>query len=121
MKIKKPKRTIQRKESRKLVDNYDVDNYDVIVFEDMRVKNILKNHKLAKSIAEASWPRFIQYVVYKAESAAGKKVVLVNSRTSKIFFELCTDCLIPGPKGWGLQRLPVAYRLHHKEDKEGLT
>lgn len=60
------------KESRKLVNSYDI-----LVFEDLRVKNMVKNHHLAKSISDASWSKFIQYCTYKAENA-GKQVILVN-------------------------------------------
>lgn len=41
------------------------------------------NHHLAKSIADASWNTLVQYTTYKAESA-GREVVLVDPRnTSK--------------------------------------
>ena len=35
-----------------------VNNYDVIVIEDLRTKNLLKNHHLAKSISNNSWYLF---------------------------------------------------------------
>jgi putative transposase len=71
------------KESYKLVNNYDV-----IVFEDLRIKNMVKNHHFAKSISDASWSRFIEYVSYKAESA-GKKIVFVNPRNTS---QICSGC-----------------------------
>ncbi|MDH7478465.1 MAG: transposase, partial [Syntrophomonadaceae bacterium] len=81
--IANQRRDFLHQESRKLVQNYDV-----LVFEDIRVKNLLPNHHLAKSIADASWGKFIQYVSYKAESA-GKKVVLVNPRNTS---QTCSNC-----------------------------
>lgn len=52
-------------------------DYDVIAFEDLAVKNMVKNHKLAKSISDASWSTLVQFVTYKA-SWRGKNVILCN-------------------------------------------
>lgn len=44
-----------------------VKNHDIIVFEDLKTSNMVKNHKVAKSISDASWNMFIGFVQYKAE------------------------------------------------------
>jgi putative transposase len=49
---------------------------------------MVKNHHLAKSISDASWAKFIEYVSYKAESA-GKKVIFVNPRNTS---QICSSC-----------------------------
>ena len=56
-------------------------NNDFIVFEDLKINNMVRDHYLAQSIADASWNKLVQYTTYKAESA-GREVVLVTPRSS---------------------------------------
>ena len=42
-------------------------NYDLIVVEDLNVKGLLKNHTLAKHIADASWGAFVRQLDYKTK------------------------------------------------------
>ena len=65
-----------------------VNNYSFIALEDLNIKNMIKDHYLAKSIADAAWNKLITATKYKAESA-GSMVVLVNpANTSK----MCSRC-----------------------------
>jgi putative transposase len=65
-----------------------VESYDLMVFEDLNIKGMAKNHCLAKHIADAAWNKLITATAYKAEWA-GKRVELVNpSNTS----QLCSGC-----------------------------
>ena len=61
----------------------------VIVLEDLKVSKMLKNKRLAKPIAEASWYRMRQFISYKAERR-GIKVVLADEWFPSS--RLCSNC-----------------------------
>jgi len=54
-----------------------VNRFGIIAVEKLSVKNMLGNHCLAKSIADASWSQFRSVLTSKAESAM-RKVIAVN-------------------------------------------
>ncbi|PZS06138.1 MAG: transposase [Candidatus Chloroheliales bacterium] len=54
-----------------------VNRYGMIVFEDLKPANMVKNHSLAFSISDVSWSQFQEFTSYKAESA-GRVVIFVN-------------------------------------------
>lgn len=54
-----------------------VRNYDFIYLEDLAVKNMVKNHKLAKHISDCSWSSFVNMLKYKCDWY-GKELVQIN-------------------------------------------
>jgi len=61
----------------------------VIVLEDLKVKNLVKNHKLAKAISEVSWRMFREMIEYKAQWY-GRAVVIAPTHYASS--QLCSDC-----------------------------
>jgi len=75
--------------SRKLVDSADM-----VVFENLNISGMLKNHHLAKHIQDHSWGKLIQFTQGKA-AKAGKVVELVDARYTS---QKCSQCGIMVPK-----------------------
>ena len=65
-----------------------VDRFGVIVFEDLDIRNMLKNHNLAKSISDVAWNMLVKSTESKA-AYAGSKVVLVDPRNTS---QMCSRC-----------------------------
>ena len=60
-----------------------------IVIEDLKVKNLMKNHNLAKSIAEVSWSRFREMLDYKSRWYGRELIIAPPDYPST---QLCSDC-----------------------------
>ena len=54
-----------------------IKNHDVIAIEDLNVKGMVKNHKLAKAISDSSWSAFTTMLAYKADWY-GKALVKID-------------------------------------------
>jgi len=73
--------------------------YKLIAVEDLRIKNMIKNHHLAKHIHDASWNSFIQMLSYKAV-ACGGQIIKVNPRNTS---RACSSC-------GNIQEMPLSRR-----------
>ena len=65
-----------------------VEQYDVIKIEDLKTKNLLKNHKLARAIANQSWREIRRQLEYKC-AWYGRQLVTVNPRKTS---QICSNC-----------------------------
>jgi len=71
-----------------------VDSADLIVFENLNINGMLKNHHLAKHIEDHAWGKLIRFTQSKA-AKAGKVVELVDARYTS---QKCSGCGIMVPK-----------------------
>ena len=65
-----------------------IESQDIVAVEDLKVKNLMKNHHLAKAIADCSWASFVQKLSYKAKFY-GKTVVKVSPRNTSQTCHIC--------------------------------
>lgn len=63
-----------------------VKKYDIIFLEDLNIKGMVKNHKLAKHISDVSWGKFISMLEYKA-NWNDKKIIKIGR-----FFSSSKQC-----------------------------
>jgi putative transposase len=61
----------------------------VVCVEDLNVKGMMKNHRMAKSIGDASWAEFYRKLEYKLEDRGGKLVKVPRTYPSS---QLCFNC-----------------------------
>ena len=64
------------------------DNYGTIVFEDLNIPNMVKNHHLASAILDACWGKTRRLAAYKAERRGGRVILVNPSGTS----QECSGC-----------------------------
>ena len=65
-----------------------IKNHDLVVAEELRSKNMLKNHALAMSIADVGWRSFLNMLAYKAD-LYGSQFITVSPRNTT---QTCHNC-----------------------------
>ncbi len=71
----------------KLANEY-IKNYGLIVFEKLQIKNMVRNHRLARDISDCAWGQFFEYLDYKAEYA-GRLIIKDNPRNTSRKCHVC--------------------------------
>ena len=74
---------------------------DVICVETLQVKNMVRNHNLARAISDASWSEFVRQLEYKS-SWYGKTLIKIDR-----FFASSQNCSACGEKNAAVKNLSV--------------
>ncbi len=91
----------RRKDFAHKLSRHLVNEFGIIVVEDLNIARMIKNHSLAKRIADAAWNQFANYTRYKAESA-GRTYVEVDPRGTS---QRCSRCS-------GVVKKALSVRVH---------
>lgn len=79
----------KRKDFLHKLSNEITNQYDTICCEDLKIKNMVKNHCLAQAISDASWGNFVEMLKYKAEWK-GKNILQIP--TFQASTKVCSNC-----------------------------
>ena len=71
------------------ITNELVKNYDVIKVEDLNIRGMMKNYKLAEAICECNWYQFIQTLEYKC---AWNDKTLIKIDRFYPSSQMCSEC-----------------------------
>lgn len=96
LKVKRQRRDFHFKVAAQLVKRFDV-----IHFEQLNIRNMVRNHRLAFSIIDAGWSQFQQIVIGKAEEA-GRCVTRNDARNTS------NECSVSGE----IKKKPLSQRFH---------
>ena len=81
--------TNQRKDNLHKISNEITNQYDVICLETLNVKGMVKNRRLAKSIADVAWSEFMRQLEYKS-SWRGKTLIKIDQWFPSS--QICSHC-----------------------------
>jgi putative transposase len=84
----------QRKDFLHKTANFYIARYKTVYIEDLNIKGMVRNSHLAKSISDAGWGMFFNFLTYKAEEA-GRQVIKVPPHNTS---QVCSGCGEKVPK-----------------------
>ncbi len=94
-----------------------IKNQDVVVAEELKVRNLVKNHKLARAISDAGWRTLLTRLQYKAKEY-GKTVILVPPQYTSQTCSVCgyvlakEERLSLADREW---TCPSCHTYHHRD------
>lgn len=108
--------TNQRQDYLQKVTTEIVRKYDIICIEDLKISNMIKNHRLAQAISDCGWYTFTEMLKYKC-NWYGKQLIKVP--TFYASSQLCSNC---GYKNRDVKDLkvriwtcPVCNEIHNRD------
>jgi len=96
-----------------------IKRFGLLAVEALVVRNLLKNPKLAKSIADVSWSMFFTHLQAKAEEA-GRQVVRVNPAYTSQTCSACGHCQ-PMPLSVRVYECPYCGLVIHRDHNGSLN
>ena len=93
-----------------------------ICIEDLNVKGMIRNHKLAKSIASVSWAKFFEMLEYKAVWYGNE---LRRVPTMYPSSQTCSACGYQNPLVKNLRiriwECPICHAVHNRDTNAGIN
>ena len=78
----------QRNDFLQVLSTALIKNHDLVVAEELRSRNLLKNHALSQAISDVGWRSFLNMLAYKAD-LYGKKFVTIDPKYTT---QRCHNC-----------------------------
>ena len=93
-----------------------------ICIEDLHVKGMIRNHKLAKSIASVSWAKFFEMLEYKAVWYGNEIRKVPTMYPSS---QTCSSCGYRNPLVKNLRiriwECPICHAVHNRDTNAGIN